>query len=198
MATNKLMEAAADILAQSKTSAPAMPPQKLEGEVQDLGGPTNTNSKPLDDSNKLKLNYADHSAKNKASIATKPSAASAKMEDAEVEELESKLDEEIERGVEYKQALVESRKNEITRVVTEGLTDTQVEKIRTLAESVEFSTEDEYKSKLETIRENYFPSGVKKADEEQLHENVDDTEENQTINDPFVAAVSQAISKTKK
>jgi hypothetical protein len=364
MATNKLMEAAADILAQSKTSAPAMPPQKLEGEVQDLGGPTNTNSKPLDDSNKLKLNSADHSAKNKASIATKPSAASAKMEDAEVEEdiieedenleemkhskkhdkvedededekeveegykksmkedidamfaddetisedfkskaatifearvhdrliqieeeieakyagqleeaidtiksdltekvdsylsyvveqwmednelaiesglrselteefiagmrnlfaehyidvpaekvdlvdelatkveeLESKLDEEIERGVEYKQALVESRKNEITRVVTEGLTDTQVEKIRTLAESVEFSTEDEYKSKLETIRENYFPSGVKKADEEQLHENVDDTEENQTINDPFVAAVSQAISKTKK
>jgi len=364
MATNKLMEAAADILAQSKTSAPAMPPQKLEGEVQDLGGPTNTNSKPLDDSNKLKLNYADHSAKNKASIATKPSAASAKMEDAEVEEdiieedenleemkhskkhdkvedededekeveegykksmkedidamfaddetisedfkskaatifearvhdrliqieeeieakyagqleeaidtiksdltekvdsylsyvveqwmednelaiesglrselteefiagmrnlfaehyidvpaekvdlvdelatkveeLESKLDEEIERGVEYKQALIESRKNEITRVVTEGLTDTQVEKIRTLAESVEFSTEDEYKSKLETIRENYFPSGVKKADEEQLHENVDDTEENQTINDPFVAAVSQAISKTKK
>ena len=364
MATNKLMEAAADILAQSKTSAPAMPPQKLEGEVQDLGGPTNTNSKPLDDSNKLKLNSADHSAKNKASIATKPSAASAKMEDAEVEEdiieedenleemkhskkhdkvedededekeveegykksmkedidamfaddetisedfkskaatifearvhdrliqieeeieakyagqleeaidtiktdltekvdsylsyvveqwmednelaiesglrselteefiagmrnlfaehyidvpaekvdlvdelatkveeLESKLDEEIERGVEYKQALVESRKNEITRVVTEGLTDTQVEKIRTLAESVEFSTEDEYKSKLETIRENYFPSGMKKADEEQLHENVDDTEENQTINDPFVAAVSQAISKTKK
>ena len=362
MATNKLMEAAADILAQSKTNAPAMPPQKLEGEVQDLGGPTNTNSKPLDDSNKLKLNSADHSAKNKASIATKPSAASAKMEDAEVEEdiieedenleemkhskkhdkvededekeveegykksmkedidamfaddetisedfkskaatifearvhdrlvqieeeveakyagqleeaidtiksdltekvdsylsyvveqwmadnelaiesglrselteefiagmrnlfaehyidvpaekvdlvdelatkveeLESKLDEEIERGVEYKQALIESRKNEITRVVTEGLTDTQVEKIKTLAESVEFSTEDEYKSKLETIRENYFPSGMKKADEEQLHENVDDTEENQTINDPFVAAVSQAISKTKK
>ena len=365
MATNKLMEAAADILAQSKTNAPTMPPQKLEGEVQDLGGPTNTNSKPLDDSNKLKLNSADHSAKNKASIATKPSDASAKMEDVDpedkelvdtddveevvendveddsdeeleeaykkqmkemkykmkedidamfaddetisedfkskaatifearvhdrlvqieeeieakyagqleeaidtiksdltekvdsylsyvveqwmednelaiesglrselteefiagmrnlfaehyidvpaekvdlvdelatkVEELESKLDEEIERGVEYKQALVESRKNEITRVVTENLTDTQVEKIKTLAESVEFSTEDEYKSKLETIRENYFPSGMKKADAQQLHENVDDTEEKKEITDPFVAAVSQAISKTKK
>jgi hypothetical protein len=366
MATNKLMEAAADILTKSKASAPAMPPQKLEGEVQDLGGPTNTNSKPLDDSNKLKSPDTDHSAKNKASIATKPSAASAKMEDAEVEvndediieedenleemkhskkeakhdddedkeeveegykksmkedidamfaddetisedfkskaatifearvhdritqieeeieakyagqleeavetirqdltekvdnylsyvveqwmednelavesglrselteefiagmrnlfaehyidvpaekvdlvdelatkveELESKLDEEIERGVEYKQALVESRKNEITRVVTEGLTDTQVEKIKSLAESVEFSTEDEYKAKLETIRENYFPSDVKKADAEQLHENVDDAEDKKEINDPFVAAVSQAISKTKK
>ena len=74
---------------------------------------------------------------------------------------------------------------------------TQAEKIKSLAESVEFSTEDEYKSKLETIRENYFPSGVKKATESQLNEQVEDTEEKKVIHDPFVAAVSQAISKTK-
>ena len=79
----------------------------------------------------------------------------------------------------------------------EGLTATQVEKIKSLAESVGFSTEDEYKDKLETIRENYFPSGVKKADVTQLHEQVEDTEEKKMIADPFVAAVSQAISKTK-
>jgi len=115
-----------------------------------------------------------------------------------VEELEAKLDEEIERGVEFKKALVESRKNEVTREVCEGLTATQVEKIKSLAESVEFSTEDEYKTKLETIRENYFPSGVKKADESQLNETVEDAEgEKKVINDPFVAAVSNAISKTK-
>jgi hypothetical protein len=115
-----------------------------------------------------------------------------------VEELESKLNEEIERGISYAKALVESRKNEITRDICEGLTTTQVEKIKTLAESVEFSTEEEYKEKLETIRENYFPSGVKKADEEQLHEKVEDADAKQVnINDPFVAAVSQAISKTK-
>ena len=115
-----------------------------------------------------------------------------------VGELESKLDEEIERGIEFKKALIESRKNELTRVVCEGLTDTQVEKIKTLAESVEFSTEDEYKTKLETIRENYFPSGVKKADAESLNEQVDDAEDKKVeINDPFVASVAQAISKTK-
>ncbi len=115
-----------------------------------------------------------------------------------VEELESKLNEEIERGVEFKKALVESRKNELTREVCEGLTVTQVEKIKSLAESVEFSTEDEYKEKLETIRENYFPSGVKKADENQLHEQVEESEDKkQSINDPFVASVAQAISKTK-
>jgi hypothetical protein len=115
-----------------------------------------------------------------------------------VDELESKLNEEIERGIGFAKALVESRKNEITREVTEGLTTTQAEKVKQLAESVEFSTEEEYKEKLETIRENYFPSGVKKADEEQLHEKVEDAEgEKKVIADPFVAAVSQAISKTK-
>ena len=115
-----------------------------------------------------------------------------------VDELEGKLNEEIERGIGFAKALVESRKNEITREVSEGLTTTQIEKIKSLAESVEFSTEDEYKNKIETIRENYFPSGVKKADEEQLHEKVEDTDAKKVdINDPLVAMVSQAISKTK-
>ena len=115
-----------------------------------------------------------------------------------VEELESKLNEEIERGVSFAKALVESRKIEIAREVTEGLTATQAEKIKSLAEGVEFSTEDEYKSKLETIRENYFPSGIKKATEDQLNEQVEEADEKKTvIADPFVAAVSQAISKTK-
>jgi hypothetical protein len=114
-----------------------------------------------------------------------------------VEELEGKLNEEIERGVELKKSLTESRKLEVTRAVCEGLTATQVEKIKSLAESVDFSTEEEYKEKLETIRENYFPSGVKKADAAQLHEQVEDADEKKVITDPFVAAVSQAISKTK-
>jgi hypothetical protein len=114
-----------------------------------------------------------------------------------VEELESKLNEEIERGVSYAKALVESRKNEIAREITEGLTATQAEKIKSLAEGVEFSTEDEYKSKLETIRENYFPSGTKKATEAQLNEQFEEADEKKVINDPFVAAVSQAISKNK-
>ena len=114
-----------------------------------------------------------------------------------VEELESSLNEEIERGIKTKKALVEARKNEITHSVCEGLTATQVEKIKTLAEGVEFSTEDEYKNKVETIRENYFPSGIKKADANDLHEQVEDTAEQKVITDPFVAAVSQAISKTK-
>jgi len=327
MASNKLFEAAAEILASSKGSAPAMPPQKLDGEVVDLGGPTNTNDKPTDDSAKID---AAKAIKSQAQAPqTKPSAASpdkqellgkgqstmkedvaalfaddetiseefkekvstifearvndriAQLEEetearyagmleeavesikqdltekvddylsyiveqwmeenqiaiesglraemtedfiaglrnlfaenyidvpaekvdlveelaAKVEELEGKLNEEIDRGVSYAKALVESRKSEITREVCEGLTVTQVEKIKALAESVEFSTEDEYKVKLETIRENYFPSGIVKVSEAQLQEEVTDGTEKQVVsNDPLVAAVAQAISKTK-
>ena len=115
-----------------------------------------------------------------------------------VEELEEKLNEEIEHGIELRKALVESTKTEIVRSVCEGLTDTQVEKIKSLAESVDFSTEEEYVEKLETIRENYFPTGVKKASVEQLHEKIEDAETgDKKMVDPFVAAVSSAISKTR-
>lgn len=323
MSTNKLMEAAADILAGSKANAPAMPPQKLEGEIQDIGGPTPQNYKNDDDSAKLdptKGSKGD-AAGNAASIKAKPSAASGEVKDSlkkedldslfndetlsedfkskastifearvhdkvsqiqeqleeeysslleeavesikeeltekvddylnyvveqwigqneiaiesglrseitedfivglrnlfaehyidvpsekvdlveelasQVEVLESKLDEEIERGVELSKALVESRKVEIVHAICEGLTATQVEKIKSLAESVDFSTEEEYASKLETIRENYFPTGVKKVEIAQLQEEVEDGTEMKRAADPFVNAVSQAISKTR-
>lgn len=348
MATNKLFEAAADILTKSHSSAPADPPKKLEGEVQDLGGPTNKNASPMNHAEKIKAGEMadDNSAKNKSSISTKPSDASPdtqnkmKQEDVEseeevivedetveeqkldlsedidamfsgeqiseefrskvitifearvydkvaqiqeqleseyasmleeaveavtedltekvndylsyvveqwiaeneiaiesglrselteefiaglrnlfaehyidvpsekvdlveelatkVEELESKLNEEIEYGIEMKKALVEAVKLEITHEVTEGLTATQVEKIKSLAESVEYSTEEEYRSKLETIRENYFPSGVKKAEASQLQEQVEDESEQKSVSaDPYVQSVMKAISKTK-
>ena len=329
MASNKLFEAAADILAGSKKSASAMPPEKLPAEVHDAGGPTPENYKNDDNSAKI-----TPSSKSATAPTTKPSDASAKMEEEQVEgeviaedkldlsadinalfaddatiseefkskvttifearvqdrltqieeeienhyagmleeavetikndltekvddylnyvieqwmdenqiaiesglrseiteefisglrnlfaehyidvpaekvdlvaelatkveELESSLNEEIERGIQIKKSLTESRKTEVVHVVCEGLTATQVEKIKSLAESVEFSTEDEYKNKLETIRENYFPSGTKRADENQLHEELGDVEDKKVSADPFVNAVAQAISKTK-
>jgi hypothetical protein len=114
----------------------------------------------------------------------------------QVDELQTRLNEEIERNVETRSALIEATKQQITVEVTEGLNATQVEKIKTLAESVEFSTEEEYTHKLETIRENYFPSDVKKTDVEQLHEKVEDGT-NTVISDYYVDAVSKAISKSK-
>ena len=73
MASNKLFEAAAEILASSKSAAPAMPTQKLDGKVVDLGGPTNTDYKPTDDSAKINATAAATSA---TAPTTKPSNAS--------------------------------------------------------------------------------------------------------------------------
>ena len=117
---------------------------------------------------------------------------------SKVEELEVKLNEEIEANIQYKKQLTEAIKVQLVNEVCEGLTATQVEKIKSLAESVEFSTEEEFVEKLETIRENYFPSGVKKADVSHLHEEVeDDGSEKKVSADPYVASVVQAISKIK-
>lgn len=114
-----------------------------------------------------------------------------------LEEVEAKLDEEVERNVEYRKALIEAYKTEVTREVCEGLTATQVEKIKALAESVEFSTEEEFKQKLDTIRENYFPSGVKKADGAQLNEQVEEDKPT-VITDTFMNSIVQSITKTNR
>ena len=118
---------------------------------------------------------------------------------AKVEELETKLNEEIETNIVYKKALTEAIKEQLTVEVCEGLTATQVEKLKSLAESVDFSTEEEFVEKLETLRENYFPSGIQKAKVSHLQEQFEDAEgeKKSTSSDPFIAAVSQAISKTK-
>jgi len=118
---------------------------------------------------------------------------------SKVEDLEAKLNEEIETNIQYKKQLTEAIKVQLVNEVCEGLTATQVEKIKALAEGVEFSTEEEFVEKLETIRENYFPSGVKKADAAQLHETVEDadTGEKKVVADPYVASVVNAISRIK-
>lgn len=82
-----------------------------------------------------------------------------------VAELENKLNEEIERNVELTAILSESKKNEVLHTVVEGLTTTQAEKLKSLAEGVEFVSESEFAKKVMTLRESYFPSTVKSSKE---------------------------------
>jgi AcrR family transcriptional regulator len=78
-----------------------------------------------------------------------------------VSELEAKLNEEIERSVALNKMLNESRKVEVLSQMVEGLTATQADKLKTLAEGVTFDNVDEYAQKVATLRESYFPtSGV--------------------------------------
>lgn len=75
---------------------------------------------------------------------------------AKVEELESKLNEEIERGVTLTKMLNESKSNEILIKACDGLTDTQAEKLKSLAEGIEYADVKEYEQKLSVIKESYF------------------------------------------
>ncbi len=75
-----------------------------------------------------------------------------------LDEMETKLNEQIERNVELNQRLGESTAQTIFNNVAEGLATSQKEKLQTLAESVEFESEESYRGKIETLKESYFGS----------------------------------------
>ena len=75
-----------------------------------------------------------------------------------LDEMESKLNEQIERNVALNRRLAESTSDGILSEVSEGLAVTQKEKLASLAESVEFESEADYREKLVTLRESYFPT----------------------------------------
>lgn len=73
-----------------------------------------------------------------------------------LDEMEEKLNEQIERNVHLNKRLSEAVSNTILNDVSEGLALTQKEKLASLAESVEFESEVDYREKLETLKESYF------------------------------------------
>jgi hypothetical protein len=79
----------------------------------------------------------------------------ASMEE-QIEQLSAKLDETVASNVEMKKTLSEMKREEIIKTVSEGLTDTEVEKFAGLAEELSYEDEQSFKTKVQTIRENYF------------------------------------------
>jgi len=77
-----------------------------------------------------------------------------------LDDMETKLNEQIEKNVSLNKRLAESVADGIFEQVADGLADTQRDKLASLAESVEFESEEEYREKLETLKESYFPSRV--------------------------------------
>ena len=80
-----------------------------------------------------------------------------------LDEMEEKLNEQIERNVALNKRLAESVTDGILGEVSEGLAVTQKEKLASLSESVEFDSEEDYREKLVTLREAYFPTRVTSA-----------------------------------
>ena len=91
-----------------------------------------------------------------------------------LDDMETKLNEQIEKNVSLNKRLAESVADGILDQVSDGLADTQKEKLASLSESVEFASEEEYREKLETLKESYFPTAkAPTAKSESLSEGVD-------------------------
>jgi len=78
-----------------------------------------------------------------------------------LDDMETKLNEQIEKNVSLNSRLSESVADGILTQVSEGLAQTQKEKLASLSESVEFESEAQYREKLETLKESYFTSEKK-------------------------------------
>ena len=112
-----------------------------------------------------------------------------------VEELEEKLNSQIEENVKTKDELNEYRKNKILEEVSSDLADTQSEKLKSLVEGVSFDEED-FESKVKTIKESYFPNQVKQDENIEQKDVVseDSPQETPKMNN-IMEAYSQAIAR---
>ena len=94
-----------------------------------------------------------------------------------LDDMETKLNEQIEKNISLNKRLAESVADGIFESVSDGLAATQKEKLASLAESVEFESETEYREKLETLKESYFSGKAPVAKTETLSEGVDESPE---------------------
>ena len=112
-----------------------------------------------------------------------------------VEDLEKQLDETVNNSVEMKKELAEFKKQEALRDVSEELADTEKEKLQKLSEGVDYEDSEQYKEKLEVIKENYFP---KTEDTPQpLTEEVE-TNESEELVEEIDASVSFYAERLKR
>ena len=105
-----------------------------------------------------------------------------------LDDMESKLNEQIEKNVALNKRLAESTADVIFAEVTEGLAQTQKDKLATLVENVEFESENGYREKIETLKESYFPT---KGSNTQTSKSENLTEESEAVD-----YSSKAVSNT--
>ncbi|CAB5221487.1 prohead core protein [uncultured Caudovirales phage] len=119
--------------------------------------------------------------------------------ESKIEELEAKLNEQLAANVEMNKTIAEQKRSDIVKTVSEGLTDTEVEKFTGLVEELAYEDAESFETKVKTIRENYFTtkvtSGVKSVVTDAPVENL--TEEVSKKVDPTMSAYLSALNKNK-
>ena len=119
---------------------------------------------------------------------------------AKTEELESKLNEQIEKNVELRGVVAQYDRGQMIESVSNGLTDTQKAKFETLAEGIDFSDEESFTNKLNIVRESYFGKGEDVTSSYQLDDDEPLLEETSEKTIPsemagYVNAISRSIKK---
>jgi hypothetical protein len=117
-----------------------------------------------------------------------------------LDEMEGKLNEQIERNIALNRRLAESVADVIFADVAEGLAISQKDKLASLAENVEFDSEESYREKLVTLRESYFPvnTGAQREDSENLSEEVNLTEETEMISEGTTNAMDAYLQVLRR
>jgi hypothetical protein len=118
-----------------------------------------------------------------------------------LDEMETKLNEQIQRNVALNKRLAESVSDVIFAEVSEGLALSQKDKLASLAENVEFDSEANYREKLVKLRESYFPTnaGTQRSKTESISEEV--ASEGQAIQEsysPMMNAYLQTLGRAAK
>jgi len=114
---------------------------------------------------------------------------------SKIEELEKKLNESIDKNVELNKANGELKRQDIIDETSGDLADTAKEKFNKLAEEIEYSNEDDFRTKVSTIKESYFGKKEVKQDDEIDHVAAGESPSGDLSN--AMAAYAAAISKTK-
>ena len=115
-----------------------------------------------------------------------------------LDEMETKLNEQIEKNISLNKQLGESTAESVFNRVCEGLAVSQKDKLQSLVENVEFESENDYYQKLVTLRESYFPRNAgtpANETEETLTEEAAPMEEVSSTMDAYVRALSTVAKK---
>jgi hypothetical protein len=111
----------------------------------------------------------------------------------QVEELEEKLNTTTEQVISMTEELVQYKRAAIVREAAEGLAATQVEKLNSLVESLDFEDEETFASKVATVKESYFKKAQTSSEElvEETSEDADDVVVSSSSMDRYLSALRQ-------
>ena len=115
-----------------------------------------------------------------------------------LDEMEGKLNEQIEKNVALNKRLAESVSDVVFAEVTDGLAQTQKDKLAGLVDNVEFESETAYREKLETLKESYFPTKVAQRNTtENLTEETGSTDYTSSVT-PSMEAYLKTLTRVSK